>query len=122
MEKIYERGGEKDLKEVVKNNPALEGLEYQGFRSDREKSLMDLEGFEPLAWTPRVRYLLYNEEKDLLVRDIEGDLYIWKNPTDEKIEELVQEYPKMEVSLGEKYDSRFERGKSDAEKFSGGDK
>ncbi len=79
------------------------------YRSDQEKSMWDLtdQGFEPLAWTPGVKYLFYNPKKDLLVKDVEGDLFITENPSKNKIIKEIQQFPKAEVSLGEKYDPRF---------------
>ena len=75
-----------------------------------------------LAQSKNIRSLRYSSEHDILLSEIEGDYRAWKNPTDKKIEEKIQEYPKLEVSAyGEKFDSRFEREKSDAENFSGGD-
>ena len=95
MKKIYDPfENKKTLKRVMRQYPSL-------------KKLTDIEVFEPLAWTGRVRRLTYNKEADLRVSELEGDHYIWKNPTDEKIKEEIQKYPKAEVSLGEKYDSRF---------------
>jgi len=77
------------------------------YRSDQEKQLRNLEGYKHLAWTPRIRHLYYNPEQDILVKDLEGDVYIWKNSSDETIEKQVQEWPKAEVAVGEKFDSRF---------------
>lgn len=96
-EKIHDPFKGPYLHQVIEEYPILE-------------KLGDWEIFKPLAWSGRIRSLLYNKEKNILVREVEGDLYIWKNPTDEKIEEEIQEYPKSEVTgLGEKLDSRFER-------------
>jgi len=77
------------------------------YRSDQEKQLRDLDGYEHLAWTPRIKHLYYNAKQEILVKDIEGDVYIWKKPSNETIEKQVQEWPKAEVATGEKYDSRF---------------
>jgi len=77
------------------------------YRSDQKKQLRNLEGYKHLAWTPRIRHLYYNPEQDILVKDLEGDVYIWKNTSDETIEKQVQEWPKAEVAVGEKFDSRF---------------
>lgn len=80
------------------------------YRSDQTKALRKLGkiGFEHLAWTPRVRHLYYNPEIDVLIKDIEGDLFYIENPTDEYLDECLSHYPKAEVSVGEKYDSRFD--------------
>jgi hypothetical protein len=94
--------GEKLPKELRKLNSSP-------FRSDQEKKLRELEGFKHLAWTPRIRHLYYNLEKEIMVKDVEGDFFVWKNPIKKTIEKQVQEWPKAEVSLGEKYDSRFNR-------------
>lgn len=106
------------LKEIKEKHPSLKKLSPQVYRSDRTKTLANMrdEGFEHLAWTPNVRFLLYNPKEDLMLEDIEGDLVIWENPSDETIEEEVQEFPKAEVSVGEKYDSRFERQKKKLDK------
>jgi len=77
------------------------------YRSDQEKQLRNLKGFKPLAWTPRIKHLYYNPKKQILLKDLEGDLFVWKNPSKQTIEKQVQQWPKSEVSLGEKYDSRF---------------
>ena len=85
---------------------------YSVYRSDNKRALVNISeetGFSWLAWTPNVRYLLYNKEKGILLEDVEGDIYFEENPTDETLEEAIQQYPKAEVSLGEKYDSRFDR-------------
>ncbi|OKY78791.1 MAG: hypothetical protein BTN85_1294 [Candidatus Methanohalarchaeum thermophilum] len=68
-------------------------------------------GFKHLAWTPGIRDVFYHEEKDILVVNLEGDIKIYTNNTFEDIEKEIQEYPKPEVSLGENYDRRFEKGK-----------
>ena len=110
--KIFDQyRSEVSLEEVVEEHD-LQPLSSTIYRSDRVDDLWSLtdRGFEPLAWTPNVRYLLYNKEKGILIHDVEGDIYIWKDPTEEIIRERVEEYPKAEVSVGEKYDSRFERG------------
>ena len=98
-----------DLLRSIVTKYNLEPLAPQIYRSDRVDSLWKLKnkGFEILAWTPNVRYLLFNPKKRILISDIEGDLYIYKNPTKETLENKIQKYPKGEVSLGEKYDSRF---------------
>lgn len=91
-----------------KNLPdQVQNLYNSFYRSDQEKQLRNLKGFQPLAWTPRVRHLYYNKKQNILVKDLEGDLYIWKNPSKETLEKQIQQWPKAEVSLGEKYDSRF---------------
>ena len=85
---------------------------YSVYRTDNKRALVKLresEGFSWLAWTTNVRYLLYSREKDILLEDIEGDIYFEEDPSEETIEEAIQQYPKAEVSLGEKYDSRFDR-------------
>jgi len=85
---------------------------YSVYRSDNKRALVDIgeeEGFSWLAWTPNVRYLLYSKEEDILLEDVEGDIYFEEDPSKETIEEYVQQYPKAEVSIGEKYDSRFDR-------------
>jgi len=100
-----------ELSEIVVEYD-LQPLSAEVFRSDRVDELWSLtdKGFKPLAWTPNVRYLLYNEERGILIHDVEGDLYIWKDPSEELIGKQVEQYPKMEVSVGEKYDSRFDWG------------
>lgn len=102
-----------DLEQIKYQYPSLRGISPSLYRSERVDSLWQLtdKGFKPLAWTPNVRYLFYNPKKDLLVSDIEGDLRVWENPTKDIIEREVQQYPMMEVSLGEKYDRRFKRAK-----------
>lgn len=91
----------------------LEGFKDLGiksvYRSDKTKALNKLEkiGFKPLAWTPNVRYLYYNPKIDLLIKEIEGDLFVIDKPTKEYLDKCLSHYPKAEVSLGEKYDSRF---------------
>ena len=85
---------------------------YSVYRSDNVRALVELrefEGFSWLAWTTNVRYLLYSKKRNILLEDVEGDIYFEENPTEETIEEYVQQYPKAEVSIGEKYDSRFDR-------------
>lgn len=86
-----------------------EGKILSPYRSENTKALWSLGdlNYKPLAWTPNIRYLLYNLEDNIILEDIEGDIYIILNPTKEKINELCQQYPKGEVSLGEKYDNRF---------------
>jgi len=109
--KIFDQyKSEVTLEEVVEEHD-LQPLSLEVYRSDRVDDLWSLtkRGFEPLAWTPYVRYLLYNKDRGILIHDVEGDLYIWKDPTEETIRDRVQEYPKAEVSIGEKYDSRFDR-------------
>ena len=98
-----------DLLRSIVTKYNLEPLAPQFYRSDRVDSLWQLKnkGFEILAWTPNVRYLLFHPKKRILISDIEGELYIYKNPTKETLENKIQEYPQAEVSLGEKYDSRF---------------
>jgi len=96
----------KKLPEQIKN------LYTSIYRSDQEKQLRNLEGYKHLAWTPKIRHLYYNKQDDILVKDLEGDIYIWKNPSKETIEEQVQQWPKAEVSVGEKYDTRFNRGEN----------
>ena len=107
---FYQYESEISLEEVVEEHD-LQPLSVEIFRSDRVDELWSLtdRGFEPLAWTPNVRYLFYNKDRGILIHDVEGDLYIWKYPTEETIREQVEKYPKMEVSVGEKYDSRFDR-------------
>lgn len=98
--------------EVINFNELPEAISNLGssvYRSDQEKQLRHMTGFEHLAWTSKVRHLYYNPEKELLVKDVEGDLFVWKNPSEKTIEKQVQEWPKAEVSLGEKYDSRFNK-------------
>jgi len=110
--KIFDQyRSEVTLEEVVEEHD-LQPLSPEIYRSDRVDDLWSLtdRGFEPLAWTPNVRYLFYNKDRGILIHDVEGDLYIWKDPTEETIRERVEEYPKAEVSIGEKYDSRFDRG------------
>jgi len=109
--KIFDQyKSEVTLEKVVEEHD-LEPLSSTIYRSDRVDDLWSLtdRGFEPLAWTPNVRYLFYNKDRGILVHDVEGDLYVWKDPTEETIRERVEEYPKAEVSIGEKYDSRFDR-------------
>lgn len=81
------------------------------FRSDSVKALWSLKdlGFTMLAWTPNVRYMLYNSDDNILIQDTEGDIDITFNPTRKYLNERLQNYPKGEVSTGEKYDSRFKR-------------
>ncbi len=69
------------------------------YRSESVDALWSLEdiGYKPLAWTPNVRYLLYNKEDNVILQDVEGDIYFYFNPSKEKIDELLQEYPKAEV-------------------------
>jgi len=100
-----------ELSEIV-DEYDLQPLSVEIFRSDRVDELWSLtdKGFRPLAWTPNVRYLLYDEERGILIHDVEGDIYIWKDPSEELIGEQVEQYPKMEVSVGEKYDIRFDWG------------
>lgn len=82
------------------------------YRSDQTEALNKLRriGFQPLAWTPNIRHLYYHSRENIIIKDVEGDLFLIENPTDEEIEKEVQQYPKAEVSLGEKYDSRFKKG------------
>ncbi|MCF7889758.1 hypothetical protein K9M78_00900 [Candidatus Bipolaricaulota bacterium] len=85
---------------------------YSVYRTENKRGLIRLQeeqGFQWLAWTPNVRYLLYNPDKEILLKDVEGDIYVEENLNGETLEEEIQQYPKAEVSLGEKYDSRFAR-------------
>lgn len=85
------------------------------FRSDSVKALWSLKdlGFSMLAWTPNVRYMLYDPKENILIQDTEGDIDIIFNPTEKYLNERLQKYPKMEVSTGEKYDSRFKEAKNE---------
>lgn len=110
-----------DLQEQFDEHGKLEGtakklMQAAGerFRSDQEKTLRELEDFQHLAWTPRVRHLYYNPEQGVLVKDVEGDIFVWFFPSKDTIEEQVQDWPKAEVSLGERYDSRFPNSKPKA--------
>jgi hypothetical protein len=85
----------------------IDGLERTVYKSDLEKQLRNLDRFISLAWSGIVRHLHYDPEENVLLHEIEGDLILWKDPSEEKIEEEVQKYPKAEVALGEKYDGRF---------------
>jgi len=104
------------FEELEEKFQKLEGFKDSGinsvYRSDQKKALNKLRdiGFKPMAWTPNVRYLFYNPNEEILIKDVEGDLFIYENPTQETLEEEIQNYPKAEVSIGEKYDSRFNRG------------
>ncbi len=89
-------------------HPISKDFEY---KSDFEEALWNLEGYKPLAWSGNIRSLFYNPKKGILIEEVEGDITIYKNPSESTIENLVQTYPKGEVSLGERYDSRFERSK-----------
>ena len=95
--------------EMEEKFPSLDVIADTVYRGERTESLAKLrnEGYEALAWTPNVRYLYYHPEKKLMLEDVEGDLYITKNPTDNTLEEAIQQFPMGEVASGEKYDSRF---------------
>jgi hypothetical protein len=82
-------------------------LESTTYNSELFNQIRQLDGFKPLCWTPRVRQLYYDSERQLLLSNVEGDLRLWRNPDEGTIEGEVQKYPKPEVSLGEKFDSRF---------------
>jgi len=83
---------------------------YHGEQTDALTKLRKI-GFKSLAWTPNVRYHYYNPEEKLLIKWIEGDLYLIENPTEITIDKEMRSYPKAEVSHGEKYDSRFDKSK-----------
>lgn len=82
------------------------------YHSDRRKALRELreKGFKAMAWTPNIRSMYYHKDKEILVVETEGDIDIYTEPTREFLDEQLQHYPKGEVSLGEKYDSRFNSG------------
>jgi hypothetical protein len=84
------------------------GLDDTIYHSELFQQIRELDNFKALAWTPNVRQLYYNREKNLLLSNIEGDLFLYQNPDKAIIVEEVQKYPKAEVALGEKYDSRFQ--------------
>jgi len=85
----------------------IDGLERTIYDSELFNQIRQLDGFRPLAWTPNVRQLYYDSDRQLLLSNVEGELTLWKNPDESTIEREVQKYPKPEVSLGEKFDSRF---------------
>jgi len=97
------------LTELKNKFPSLEPLTASVYRSDQTNALSKLrnKGFKPLAWTPNVRYMYYNPERNLLVKDTEGDLMIVKNPSNDYLNDCLSYYPKAEVSHGEAYDERF---------------
>ncbi len=105
--KIYDEYEDSNLQQVIQKLGL--DLKPEIYRSERVSDLWKLrdEGFEPLAWCPNVKYLFYNPKRKILIHDVEGDLYIWRNPTDETLKEQIQRYKKGHVSLGEKYDPRF---------------
>lgn len=65
-------------------------------------------GFEPLAWKEGISHLFYNPERKILVRNVEGDMTVWKDPSESTIEREVKRYSKAHVSLGEHFDRRFD--------------
>jgi hypothetical protein len=113
----YKEAEEISFKELEEKFQSLQGFKESGINSvyhgEQTDSLRQLEGigFKPLAWTPNVRYHYYNPDEDLLIKWIEGDLFLIENPTEKTIEEEIRAYPKAEVCHGEKYDSRFDDSK-----------
>lgn len=70
-------------------------------------SSLKREGYTSLAFN-NVKQAYYNKEKDILVKNTEGDILVVENPTEEYIDDMLSYYPKAEVTgTGEKYDSRF---------------
>lgn len=80
------------------------------YHSEKRKALWELtdKGYEALAWTGNIRGMFYNKEKGILITETEGDIDIYVNPSEEFLKQELQEYPKGEISLGEKYDPRFQ--------------
>lgn len=110
----YPENSDKNLEVIEWENiggrfDCLKKLEPTPYISDKRKQLRDLtkNGFKELAWTPNIRHVFYNEDKDLLVNVVEGDIFIIDEPTDEEINAILSHYPKQEVAHGEKYDERF---------------
>jgi len=89
-----------------KSRPAYNRLDMTAYKEA---------GYYALAYRPNVHYVYYNPEKNIMVLDIEGDHYIVENPTHEQLQEQLRRYPRSKVTgTGEKYDDRFDRGKSRA--------
>lgn len=112
--RIFDRRTKRSLRDVVREYD-LPPIAETPYRQNRIDDLWNLtnEGYEPLAWTPNIHYLFYNPKRDILIKDVEGDLTIWKNPSDSLIEREVKKFPKAEVSVGEKFDSRFSKSRRD---------
>jgi len=105
MEQIYDPYKD-SIEDVMAEYPALQTMEHGHGEGNR---------FTAIAWSGSVTSAWYSEEDSILIHETEGDLHIWKNPTTEKLQEVLQTYSCMEVTgYGERLDNRFNRSKEGA--------
>lgn len=99
---------EEAIKKFPSIKPIFEDLDEKRVSGGNPLSPLRETGYSAIAYTPPVKYAYYNEEKDILVTDTEGDIKVVENPTDDYLNETLSYYPKAEVTgTGEKYDNRF---------------
>lgn len=98
------------------DEPVPELLRYSNgdlvspYHSKKDEALFNIShnfSFKMLAWSSGVRHVLYDPEEDVLIRDTEGDIDILWGPEPQYIKEILNSYPKSQISYGEYFDDRF---------------
>lgn len=88
--------------------PMFENLDEKRVSGGDPLSPLTDTGYRAIAFTPPVKYAYYNEEKNIVVADTEGDVKVVENPTDDYLNDMLSYYPEAEVTgYGERFDKRF---------------